>query len=388
MAAYHLVYISRRVILRLIEHDAYAGYSWSAIVFEPILKNFIVVPPVVVLLLVATTFMIDRKVKWLFVIAAHFIFSFLYSLLITSFAQIYEYVVYGAALSTAADSIIINTLFGSNLNFLGYVGFVTIIYSYYYAHEIAAVETQKVQLSLQLNELKLNALKAQLNPHFLFNTLNSISALIKVDAYKAQHMIANLGDLLREILLLQDDNLIPMRKEMIIMNKYVDIMQTRFSDHLVVTIDIDSNVQDALVPTMLFQPIIENCFKHGYSYGFTQLEVRLSALKMGDNLFIKIQNDGTPIPGNLNNEGLGIHNTQQRLNTIYGDNFDFSFTNLANNQGVVTKISIPFLLATRDDSMSSLLKPSTAHQKKFFPTTRLGRFGTRLSQRINPRPSK
>lgn len=342
MAAYHVVYIFRRIILKLIEHEAYVNVSWWEAAFEPILANFIIVPPIIVLVLLATKVMIDRKVKWTYVFVTHFALFLLYTSLITAFSGVYLYFVSG--IKIFAEDFFIRTLFGSNLNFLGYVGFVTIIYSYYYIQKVVRVETQKVMLSEQLQNVKMQTLKSQLNPHFLFNTLNSISSLIKEDAHKAQHMIGNLGDLFREVLLVQDENMIPVDKEMIILNKYLEIMQTRFSDHLFITITVNKDVKNALIPSMLLQPIMENSFEHGYSYNSINLRVNLSISKTNKWLKIAIQNNGAPLSEKSNN-GLGIRNIQERLETLFGDNFDFSFSNLKNGAGVRTKIIIPFVLA-------------------------------------------
>lgn len=343
MAAYHVVYISRRVILKLIDHEAYADVDWWLVAFEPILSNFISVPPVIILVLVATKIMINRKIKWIYLFVVHFALFLLYTSLITAFAGIYAYFVSG--FNMLEEGFFIVTLFGSNLNFLGYVGFVTIIYSYYYIQEVARMEIQEAKLSQQLQNVKMQALKSQLNPHFLFNTLNSISSLIRVDTHKAQHMIGNLGDLLREVLLVEEENMITVRKEMIILNKYIEIMQIRFSDHLLIEKAIEIDVEEALIPSMLLQPIMENSFEHGYSYDLTDLKVNLSISKTNNWLIIQIHNNGVPISQNSNDSGLGIRNIQERLETLFGNNFDFSFSNLEDEGGVLTRIKIPFTLA-------------------------------------------
>ena len=339
MAAYHLVYISRRIILKFIEHGAYENADWSSVIFEPILANFITVPPVIILVLIATKIMINRSIKWIYLFIVHFILFLFYTILITTVGGIYVYFVRG--LNVFNEDFFVHVLFDSNLNFLGYVGFVTIIYSYYYIQKTARMETQKAKLSQQLQNIKMQALKSQLNPHFLFNTLNSISSLIKEDANKAQRTISNLGDLLREVLLIKDENLISVYKEMLILKKYVEIMQTRFSDHLLVEIKIEKEVEEALIPSMLLQPILENSFEHGYSYESTDLRVNLSISKMDEWLEIQIQNNGAPISLNDSDSGLGLRNVQERLETLFGEDFYYSFSNLKNGDGVLTNIKIP-----------------------------------------------
>lgn len=344
MAAYHVVYISRRVILKLIEHKAYAKADWWSVVFEPIITNFISVSPIIILVLVATKIMIDRKVKWIYLVITHLVLFLLYTMLITASAALYHYFVYGFNI-LEEEGFIVSTLFGSNLNFLGYVGFVTIIYSYYYIQKVARMEIRDEKLSQQLQNIKMQALKSQLNPHFLFNTLHGISSLIKTNPNKARLMIGNLGDLLREVLLVKDENMVSVGKEMSILNKYIDIMQTRFSDHLSVESVITEKAKEALIPSMLLQPLVENSFEHGFSYDHTNLSVKISISTTEKWLIIQIQNNGASIALNSTDSGLGIRNVQERLETLYGDNFEFSFSNLNKEQGVITEIKIPLAAA-------------------------------------------
>lgn len=342
IAAYHVVYISKRVILKFMHEPGYIDTDWWSVIFGPILCNLIIMPPIIVLILFATKRMIDLGLSWLSSLGLHFVFALLYGFLVIFFNTIYNYFVYNDTLELFSRVGFVNVLYGSTLNFLGYVGFVTIIYSYYYFQRISKSEIQKVRLSQQLQNAKIQALKSQLNPHFLFNTLNSISSLIKEDAHKAQHMIGNLGDLLREMLLVKDENMIPVHREMIILNKYIEIMQTRFSDHLSVEVLIDKDVKEAMIPSMLLQPILENSFEHGYSYDSTNLRVNLSISRIDKQLFIKIKNNGVPISEN-NNSGMGIPNIQERLETLFRDNFAFAFFNLENGLGVLTEIKIPLI---------------------------------------------
>lgn len=344
VGAYHVVYIFRRIILKAMDRPEYADVSWWRVTFEPVLANFLIVPPVIVLILIVTKKMIDSKLKWAYVFLIHFGLSFIYSFIITAFGYIYEYFFHGTIFfGGTLKEFFVRTMFGSNLNFLGYVGFVTIIYSYYYIQRVGKTELQKVQLTQQLQNVKMQALKSQLNPHFLFNTLNSISSLIKEDVNKAQQMVGNLGDLLREVLSVQEENMISVHKEMGILDTYLDIMQTRFSDHLVIHIEVDKEVEKALVPSMLMQPIVENSIKYGYSYHSTDLTVVLSILRADDWLNIYIQNDGPPIRKDGSDSGRGLANIQERLSTLFVHEFEFSFSNLEGGKGVVTHIGIPLI---------------------------------------------
>lgn len=340
MAAYHVVYISRRIILKAIDHEAYSNVDWWIIVIRPILTNFITVPPILILVLIVTQVMIRRKVKKIYLLITHFLLFILYSLLITFLAFLYEYLVSGT--NYFEQGLITLTLFGSNLNFLGYVGFVTIMYSYYYVQKVSRMETQELKLSQQLQNAKLQALKSQLNPHFLFNTLHGISSLVKNNPNKAQNMIGSLGDLLREVLMVKDSDMIPVRKEMVILNKYIDIMHMRFSDHLSIEINIDADVQEARIPSMLLQPIMENSFEHGYSYNHTSLKIVISIRKEHEKLIISIRNNGALLSKTDVVEGTGLQNIRERLETMFHDNFEFSVSNLENKKGVISIVKIPF----------------------------------------------
>ena len=345
MAIYHVIYISRRVILKFMDEPGYVDQSWLSVIFGPIVCNFIIIPPLILLILGITKKVIDQNLSWLSNLGLHFVFSIIYAFLVIFLNTIYNYLVYGDPLDLFNRAAFVNILYGATLNYLAYVGFVTIIYSYYYIQKISKAEIQKTQLARQLQNVKMQALKSQLKPHFLFNTLNSISSLIEEDGYKAQHMIGNLGDLLREVLLVKDENMVLVRKEIAILNKYVEIMQIRFSDHLSVEIIIEEEIQEAMIPSMLLQPILENSFEHGYSYDSINLKVNLSISRIDKWLMIRIQNNGVPISVKNGDTGMGIPNIKERLETLFEDNFDFSFSNLENGKGVETKIMVPLILS-------------------------------------------
>lgn len=241
------------------------------------------------------------------------------------------------------DRFFIDMVSNSNLHFLGYVGFVGIIYCYYYINQNMKIELQKTQISQQLTNVKLEMLKAQLNPHFLFNTLHSISSLIKINPGKAQDMISSLGDLLREIMFIKQEDRLPLDRELDILKKYNDIMLIRFSDHLTIHIDVDDEVQKAMVPSLITQPVVENSIKHGYSSDHTHLEVKIEAYKKNKKLILRIENNGKTFDKNATiNYGTGIKNTIERLETLYNTQYKFSFIPLKHGKGVVTMIEIPF----------------------------------------------
>jgi len=222
---------------------------------------------------------------------------------------------------------------------------VLIIYTYYFIKKNQEVENEKTLISAQLSRAKLNLLKSNLQPHFLFNTLNSISALIDINKSQAQNTIADLGNLLRELLDTGNKNLITLEQELNMLVKYINIIEVRFSDHFTFTSEIDDSLLNAKFPSLLLQPIIENSIKHGYDYNTTDLEVDLSIENDGKNILISISNNGKMLEQNfkLSETNIGIRNTLERLKTIYNNDFQYFMKNKKDNKGVITHISIPYI---------------------------------------------
>jgi LytS/YehU family sensor histidine kinase len=231
------------------------------------------------------------------------------------------------------------------LNFLVYFSMIGIIHVYYYVKRVKQMEQQKSKLESHLANSKLNALKAQLQPHFIFNTLNSISSLIEEDKERSQNLIADFGDLLRDILANTDQHLIPLEHELAILDKFMAIMDIRFSDHLVFETRIDPGLGQALVPHLFLQPLVENAIKHGYSMNHTTLKVVVDISRDGDILRVQVSNNGKPLSGSLETQlrrGTGLQNTRDRLETQFGPEFRLDLRNQENGKGVVLEVEIPF----------------------------------------------
>lgn len=207
-------------------------------------------------------------------------------------------------------------------------------------------ETQRlktVQLEEQLTRARLEALKMQLNPHFLFNTLNMISSTMYDDLEAADKMIANLSDLLRISLKSSGKGENNLTTELEILNLYIDIMKARFKDKLEVKINYNDNIGDALVPNFLFQPLVENSIKYGME-NLSSTIITVSATKNADKLLLQVRDNGPGIRDSANNilkRGVGLSNTIERLEKLYGNNFEFNWENLAEG-GLAINISIPF----------------------------------------------
>jgi LytS/YehU family sensor histidine kinase len=171
-----------------------------------------------------------------------------------------------------------------------------------------------------LAEAQLAQLQAQLRPHFLFNALNTVSSLMQTDTARADRVLSQLGDLLRVSLSSSRPELVPLREELKILRKYVDIMQERFEERAVVSWDVAENALDAPLPSMLIQPLLENAYKHGVERNTQAVSISIVARRVDDSLWVKIQNSGSTLasasePGT----GVGLHNCRERLRLIYGE---------------------------------------------------------------------
>lgn len=195
------------------------------------------------------------------------------------------------------------------------------------------------QLEASLAQAQLQMLRMQLQPHFLFNTLHSISALMHKDVRRADSMIAALSDLLRMSLQNIGAQEVPLQSELDFLQRYVEIMQLRFGDRLKVTMDVDPEVRDARVPNLFLQPLVENSFRHGFG-DLGQGAIVISVRREGDMLHCEVVDDGRGLrPGHK--EGVGFANARQRLAHLYGDRHTFSVRG-APGEGVRVTMAIPF----------------------------------------------
>jgi signal transduction histidine kinase len=213
-------------------------------------------------------------------------------------------------------------------------------YAWEYAKHIKREQLMQERLQARLARAELHALKMQLQPHFLFNTLHTISNLASVDSTKAQRMIARLSELLRLSLDHVTSEAVPVRRELDFLKTYLDIEQTRFEERLRVTIDFDEEVLDAELPNMLLQPLVENAIKHGISKRAQGGSILLVGRREQNRLVIVLSDDGAGSSNGTRGSGIGISNTRARLQQTYGG--DFAFEVRPTERGMVIKIDIPF----------------------------------------------
>jgi two-component system, LytTR family, sensor kinase len=196
----------------------------------------------------------------------------------------------------------------------------------------------------RLMQAQLQALKGQLQPHFLFNTLNSISALMHENVEAADRMVVNLGDLLRATLSEVGAHEVPLRRELDVLGLYLRIQLVRFQDRLRVRTDIDPRALDACVPNLVLQPLVENAIKHGITPHSVDGEIEISARREGSTVVLRVWDDGPGLsarpPGALK-EGVGLSNTRARLEHLYGAAQGLQYGD-APGGGFAVELKIPY----------------------------------------------
>ena len=203
-----------------------------------------------------------------------------------------------------------------------------------------------VKQQKELSAAKLNSLKMQLQPHFLFNTLNSITSLIDIDSKKAQKMLSQLGFLMRELLEHDKKLFIPLESEMEYIKTYLEIEHIRFQDRLKLNFEIENETLPAKVPALLLQPIVENAIKHGIAKiaegGAITVQTTKTNADEQPQLAIVISNDIPQANGQIKTEGygIGIENVSNRLEHLYGS--DYTYSQSSEKDIFTTKITLPF----------------------------------------------
>jgi two-component system, LytTR family, sensor kinase len=213
-----------------------------------------------------------------------------------------------------------------------------------YYQQFRDQEKAASQLEVELAHAKVLALRMQLNPHFLFNTMNGISCLMRIDVDAADTMLEQLSSLLRMTLERGDVQLITLREEMEFVEMYLAMQDQRYAGRVRQILSIDPELHDALVPAMILQPIVENAFVHGLSKLTSPGELVIESRKAGDHLNLKVMNSGTGLSiemgTNPDSQGIGLSNVKSRLDLHYGIDADFSIVELDGKRVQVT-ITLP-----------------------------------------------
>ncbi|NIR46936.1 histidine kinase [candidate division KSB1 bacterium] len=243
-----------------------------------------------------------------------------------------------------SHSLLYHILPGMPVKFLIFCAILGIGYAFEYYGRFHERSTRLSQLERQLVQARLDTLKSQLHPHFLFNTLNAISALVERNPATTRRMIARLSELLRLTLDNKDKQEITLEQELSLLKLYLEIEQVRFQDRLRLEYNIAPNVGKALVPNMILQPLVENAIKHGINQRRTAGRIRISVAHEDGFLKMAVEDDGpglTDESRKATRTGLGIKNTQSRLRQLYGNQHKFDLLSLK-QRGVRVSIMLPF----------------------------------------------
>lgn len=204
-------------------------------------------------------------------------------------------------------------------------------------------EVELVRMENDLNNAQLQALKMQLHPHFLFNTLHSIASLMNENIAKAQSVVTKLGFLLRKILEQGSENTITLREEIEYVRSYLDIEETRFEERLQVTYDIEDDALAVMVPNLILQPLVENAVKHGFARKVDSGHIAITGRVDGEELVLTIADDGCGVDDPalvVDNGGVGLRNVRERLAQMYKGAARLEITS-SPGEGLVARVTIP-----------------------------------------------
>ncbi len=232
-----------------------------------------------------------------------------------------------------------------------YFALVGIEHSLFYFAQARERETQAARLAAQLAEARLGALRMQLNPHFLFNSLNAITVLVRdQNTAAASRMLELLSDVLRQVLRAESTHETTLAGELEFLERYLAIEQVRFSDRLRPRIEVEPAIAGAAVPRFLLQPLVENALRHGIARRADAGALHVSARREGSDLVLAVRDDGPGLtPGAPGAGGVGLANTRARLAALYGERASLDIAN-AEGGGVVATVRLPYHEAEGDAS--------------------------------------
>lgn len=234
---------------------------------------------------------------------------------------------------------------GLHFNLLTYWALVTLSHAADYYRKYRERELSASQLKAQLANAQLSALRMQLHPHFLFNTLNAIAVLVRKSSNKeAINMLSGLSDLLRHSLENIDTQEVTLKEELEFLELYLEIEQVRFNDRLRVQIEVEQETLAALVPTLILQPLVENALRHGIGRRSAAGVLEISARRENGRLRLQVRDDGPGLAANgskFAGSQIGITNTRERLRQLYGEAQTFELCN-AIGGGAVATLEVPF----------------------------------------------
>jgi signal transduction histidine kinase len=277
-------------------------------------------------------------------VAFHLLASLLIGLLMRAFHDIAFWVIAYPDKPLRLDKLLQSIFFLFDYGILTYWVILLIDSSLDFYHRYRENELKASRLETQLAQAELQALKMQLHPHFLFNTLNSISALLYKDTDAADRMIARLGGFLRLTLDNSRAHEVTLARELDFLRCYLDIEQIRFQDRLTVNMDIAPDVAHVMVPNLVLQPLVENAIKHGISAVSGPGRIDIQARSEAGYLVLRIRDNGPGLsaesPSGIGKRGIGLVSTEERLAQLYNGDYHFDLEN-GENGGVTVTLEIP-----------------------------------------------
>jgi two-component system LytT family sensor kinase len=317
--------------------SAYLQFTWSYL--------WALATPLVVF--AAARLPIERN-NWVRSALFHLPVSIVLSCVVTAFGHILNWLYWswteGKPFSFTRMGRFVIANFSEGMGIYLLIAITSYAFSYYRRYRQSQVRT--LQLEAQLSQSQLQALKMQLHPHFLFNTLHSISALLNKDPESARKMITRLGDFLRLTLENSGSQEVTLEQEMEFLRCYLDIQRIRFQDRLLTRIDIAQHTLDAKVPNLILQPIVENAIRHGIAPRSSPGLIEIESKQRNGVLRIEVRDNGPGLPSHrisesLFKQGLGLANTETRLERLYGAAHLFDLSNNPDG-GLIVTLEIPF----------------------------------------------
>jgi sensor histidine kinase YesM len=241
------------------------------------------------------------------------------------------------------------SIFQSNI--LLWLGtFIAIVLIIHLAHqavsfyrELREKDVLEEKLKTLATQAELKALRAQINPHFLFNSLNTVASLVNIDPAKAEEAVERLADIFRYALSASDKEFVTLRDELDFIDSYLEIEKARFADRLRVSTNIPSKILDVPVPSLILQPLVENSVKHGFNEN-TELRIEVIGYMYGDSVKVEIKDDGKGISEEIKRgiygNGTGLKNVNERLQKVYGEGYGLEIRE-NKPKGTVAIVTIP-----------------------------------------------
>jgi len=308
----------------------------------------------------------SRGSRWRMIagqLAGAVIFSLLHGCVVTTGAWIEAQVLHTGLSLGRLFEIVLSSYFHEDV--LTYAAIVSVWYALDYYQQFRERERQAAELEKHLAKARLQALKMQLQPHFLFNTLNGIAALNYDDPRAANRMLARLSELLRITLEADDAPEVSLRQELDFNRRYLELEQIRLGDRLTVTLEIAPETLDAGVPNLLLQPLVENAIRHGIAPYSARGEISIHAHRNNGTLHLRVADNGpgpTGDKGAASGTGVGLKNTSARLRQLYGDAQRLELKT-AEQGGWIVEITIPFrAVETPDARFEAEYEDSHAHR--------------------------